>query len=291
MTIELDDQVCLLPPTRAAWLPAGLPHRVLMRGVVAYRSLYFQPEHGLPTEMAVLAVNPLLREIIERMAIWPWDKPAAEQHCTLALLQEELAQAPRESWQLPLPSDSRLAGWLQEVKRGDTLPDRLNRLAERVGASDKTIGRIFMRETGMSYQAWRQQWRLLRALELLAEAEPISRVAATLEFASDSAFISFFRQHTGQTRCAISTLGVSRIGRARLHHQGLQRQRRGCGSPPPPPHGRPAAAGPLSPAPAWRCQFGSGVLVGHHVQAQAAGNQGCDQDFHLVCSGVVEMTR
>ena len=35
MTIELDDQVCLLPPTRAAWLPAGLPHRVLMRGVVA----------------------------------------------------------------------------------------------------------------------------------------------------------------------------------------------------------------------------------------------------------------
>lgn len=199
MTIELDDQVCLLPPTRAAWLPAGLPHRVLMRGVVAYRSLYFQPEPALPNEMAVLAVNPLLREIIERMALWPWDKPAAEQHCTLALLQEELAQAPRESWQLPLPSDGRLTGWLQEIKRCDTLPDRLNRLAERVGASDKTIGRIFMRETGMSYQAWRQQWRLLRAMELLAEAEPISRVAAALEFASDSAFIAFFRQHTGQT--------------------------------------------------------------------------------------------
>jgi hypothetical protein len=29
--------------------------------------------------MAVLAVNPLLREIIERMALWPWDKPEAEQ--------------------------------------------------------------------------------------------------------------------------------------------------------------------------------------------------------------------
>lgn len=199
MTIELDDQVCLLPPTRAAWLPAGLPHRVLMRGVVAYRSLYFQPEPALPNEMAMLAVNPLLREIIERMALWPWDKPEAEQTCTLALLKEELAQAPRESWQLPLPSDGRLTGWLQEIKRGDTLPDRLNRLAERVGASDKTIGRIFMRETGMSYQAWRQQWRLLRAMELLAEVEPISRVAAALEFASDSAFIAFFRQHTGQT--------------------------------------------------------------------------------------------
>jgi len=56
-----------------------------------------------------------------------------------------------------------------------------------------------MRETGMNYQAWRQQWRLLRAMELLAEGESISRIAASLEFSSDSAFISFFKQHTGQT--------------------------------------------------------------------------------------------
>ncbi|CAJ1847361.1 hypothetical protein LAJPDJIK_02586 [Aeromonas salmonicida] len=40
MSIELANRVCLLPPSRAAWLPAGTPHRVLMRGVVAYRSLY-----------------------------------------------------------------------------------------------------------------------------------------------------------------------------------------------------------------------------------------------------------
>jgi len=38
-------------------------------------------------------------------------------------------------------------------------------------------------------------------------------------------------------------------------------------------------------------QLGSRVLGGHGIQAQAAGNQGSDQDLHLVCSGVVEMTR
>ena len=199
MTMELADRVCLLPPTRASWLPAGTPHRVLMRGVAAYRSIYFTPHPELPTTMAVLAVNPLLQALIERMALWPWDQPQEEQQRTLALFMEELGQAPRESWQLPLPSDPRLAPWLQEIKRGGTLPPRLNRLAEEVGASDKTIGRIFMRETGMNYQAWRQQWRLLRAMELLAESEPISRIAASLEFSSDSAFISFFKQHSGQT--------------------------------------------------------------------------------------------
>ena len=199
MSIEMANQLCLLPPSRAAWLPAGTPHRVLMRGVVAYRSLYFTPQPALPVSVQVIAVNPLLREIIERMAFWSWDKPEEEQCRMLALFMEELAQAPRESWQLPLPTDPRLTAWLQEITQGDTLPDRLNRLAERVGASDKTIGRIFMRDTGMSYQAWRQQWRLLRAMELLAEAVPNSRVAAALEFSSDSAFISFFKQHMGQT--------------------------------------------------------------------------------------------
>ncbi|WP_429082830.1 AraC family transcriptional regulator [Aeromonas bivalvium] len=199
MTIELGNRVCLLSPSRAAWLPAGTPHRVLMRGVVAYRSLYFMPTPTQPEGMQVIAVNSLLREIIERMALWPWDKPQAEQRRMLALFEEELAHAPQESWQLPLPTDTRLGVWLQELKRGEALPDRLNRLAERVGASDKTIGRIFMKETGMGYQAWRQQWRLLRAMELLAEEEPISRVASALAFSSDSAFIAFFKQHTGQT--------------------------------------------------------------------------------------------
>ncbi len=72
MTIELGNQVYLLPPSRAAWLPAGVPHQVLMRGVVAYRSLYFAPQPELPASVQVVAVNPLLREIIERMAHDHW---------------------------------------------------------------------------------------------------------------------------------------------------------------------------------------------------------------------------
>lgn len=51
----------------------------------------------------------------------------------------------------------------------------------------------------MNYQNWRQQWRLLRAMEMLAEGRQISEVAQQLEFISDSAFIVFFRQHTGTT--------------------------------------------------------------------------------------------
>nr|WP_245152971.1 AraC family transcriptional regulator [Stappia taiwanensis] len=107
---------------------------------------------------------------------------------------DEIRRAPRVPTLLPLPSDPRLA-------RLDTasLPPSLGQLASDVGAGEKTIGRIFRRETGMSYQEWRQQWRLLKAYELLSAGTSISCVSQELGFAGDSAFISFFKHAAGVT--------------------------------------------------------------------------------------------
>jgi AraC-like DNA-binding protein len=51
----------------------------------------------------------------------------------------------------------------------------------------------------MSYQAWRQLWRLLRAVDLLVAGQSVTAVAFDLGFSSDSAFIAYFRQMTGET--------------------------------------------------------------------------------------------
>jgi len=75
-------------------------------------------------------------------------------------------------------------------------------LEQQIGASSRTIGRILRRDTGMSYQQWRQQWRLLRAVELLSTQRSISYTAYELGFASDSAFIAFFKKMTGTTPAA-----------------------------------------------------------------------------------------
>ncbi|UTH74558.1 helix-turn-helix domain-containing protein [Chromobacterium sp. IIBBL 290-4] len=199
MTIALEGARCLLPPSRAAWIPGGVSHRALMRGQVAYRSLYFEaPLAGMGASVQVLEVNPLLREVIERMAAWPWDFPAARQQALLQVFAEELNAAKRESWQLAMPRDRRLANWLAELGEGKA-PPRLNQLADGTGACERTISRIFLRDTGMSYQAWRQQWRLLKAMEQLADGEEPGRVAQALDFSSDSAFIAFFSRHVGQT--------------------------------------------------------------------------------------------
>ena len=72
-------------------------------------------------------------------------------------------------------------------------------LAESVALSPKTVTRIFKADTGMPYQDWRQQWRKLKAIELLCRKLQVSDVAYWLEFSSDSAFIAFFKKHVGQT--------------------------------------------------------------------------------------------
>ncbi|MBT1877117.1 AraC family transcriptional regulator [Enterobacter hormaechei subsp. xiangfangensis] len=86
---------------------------------------------------------------------------------------------------------------------------RRGQLSQQIGASERTISRVFIRDTGMNYQNWRQQWRLLKAMEMLCDGWQLSYVAQQLEFVSDSAFITFFRQHTGTTPARYSLKNIA----------------------------------------------------------------------------------
>lgn len=201
MNITLNGMRCVLPPTRAAWIPAGTLHCAEMYQVVEYRSLYFDPKLTTHIEdrVKIIEVNPLLRALIERMAFWPWNKPGDSMQLTHALFFEELRYASETCLFLPLPSDRRLTAWLNALHRDQQNAPSLKMLSEQIGASSKTISRLFIRETGMPYQDWRQQWRLLKAIELLSANLQVNDVAYRLEFSSDSAFIAFFKQQTGHT--------------------------------------------------------------------------------------------
>lgn len=198
--ITLAQQFCLLPPSRAAWIPAGVSHRAVMQQSVDYRSIYFAPVLcvGLPQQVCVIEVSPLLHAVLEPMAAAGFDTEWHQGKFAhlLGLCLEEIREAARQPMLLPLPQDRRLAPLLANL---DQLPPTLQVLEQQVGASGRTIGRLFQRETGLSYQQWRQQWRLLRAIELLATGRNIGYCAFELQFASDSAFIAFFKNMTGRT--------------------------------------------------------------------------------------------
>jgi AraC-like DNA-binding protein len=198
--VTVGGNLCLLPPSRAVWIPPRIPHRAVMRRVVDYRSIWFDQEltSQLPSTVCVIEIGPLLGELLEPMALAGFDQDWNHNRFDhlIGLSIHEIREAPRQPMLLPMPTDRRLASLTAQP---EVLPPELNELASHAGATGKTIGRIFQRETGMSYQQWRQQWRVLRGVELIVLGHPVSYAALELGFSSDSAFITFFKQMLGCT--------------------------------------------------------------------------------------------
>ena len=210
--ITLANQVCLLPPSRAAWIPPATAHRAVMKEVVDYRSLYFSAElsKGLGADVCVLSVSPLLEAVLEPMAQASFDQDWSQGRYMhlLGLCVDEMQRASRQPTLLPLPHDRRLRVLMDQPEQ---LPPELHVLEREVGASARTISRIFSRETGMSYQQWRQQWRLMRAIELLAIGKSYGYTTTMLGFQSESAFVAFFRGMVGCTPKAFLAAGFMAV--------------------------------------------------------------------------------
>jgi AraC-like DNA-binding protein len=117
----------------------------------------------------------------------------------MALLLEELRHADTAPLRVPMPTDRRLLGLCRALLADPDADGTLEMWAERVNASSRTLSRLFRRQTGMSFGAWRQQMRLVEALSRLALGHSVAAVARELGYASPSAFTAMFRRTLGAT--------------------------------------------------------------------------------------------
>ena len=192
----------VVPPDRGLWVPAGVEHEILMRGRVEMRTLYVAPDAlpDMPDRCAVVAVGPLLHALILRaVAAPPVYEEAGPDGRIFGVILDELRLLPTIPLHLPSGRDRRLLRVTTALERnpGDERP--LEAWAKEAGASPRTLARLFLRETGMTFGAWRQQARLLRALIGLAEGQPVTALALDLGYASPSAFIQAFKRAFGTT--------------------------------------------------------------------------------------------
>ncbi|WP_232344585.1 AraC family transcriptional regulator [Actinoplanes awajinensis] len=186
----------VVPPNRAVWLPAGVPHAHQANGPTEMRSLIF--EVAVRNEPTVLVVGPLLREVIRTLSEDP-DLTAEHRHHLEQVALHQLRRAEALPLLLPAPADPRLVQ-LCDLLATDPADERsLRELGRQVGASERTLSRLFRAETGFTFPQWRAQLRLHHALHLLAAGRPVTRVAVDCGFRSPSAFIEAFRTVFGST--------------------------------------------------------------------------------------------
>lgn len=202
MRVTTDDGAWIVPPERAVWLPAGFAHEVFCIGPVAIRSLYFRPDAAahLPETCRVIVVPPLLREVIVAIVAGRQDYADGDPEGRLvAVLLDLIAGAMPAPLHLPLPSDRRLKPMTDQLVADPGDPRTLGQWAGICGASERTLARLFVSETGMSFNRWRQQARLQAALGLLAQGKAVTTAALEVGYDSPSAFIAMFRRLLGET--------------------------------------------------------------------------------------------
>ena len=189
----------VLPPTRALWIPAGVGHSVTAAGRTRMHTTYIDPA-SCPiswSEPTAVDASGLVGEIISYLS--DWQLPDLARRHGQTVLWDVLAPIAVRTVAALRPVDPRSRQIADALLHDPTDERTLARWGREVGASTRTLARLFHAETGMGFSRWRTTVRLSAALPLLAAGEPVANVSRKVGYTTASAFVAAFRRELGTT--------------------------------------------------------------------------------------------
>ncbi|MBK5395920.1 helix-turn-helix transcriptional regulator [Pseudomonas sp. TH39(2020)] len=202
MKVKTEHGLWLVPPNKALWIPPGIVHDQLMMTSVKMRTIYVAPEKSevMGSTCRLLEVSALLRELIVEFILEPieYDLSGKGMHLA-ALILLQMAEAATVPLAIPWPSDRRLLVVCSAILAHPDQPRTIEYWADEVGASSRTLIRLFVKETKLTFRQWVQQVHLAEALDRLERGEALGSVAHSLGYASPSAFTALFKKIMGES--------------------------------------------------------------------------------------------
>src|SRR5688500_13346506 len=140
-----------MAPGNGVWIAAGTPHRTIGAGpyTCGWALIDVEACPDLWNRTAPLAVQPLLRHLLTHLGTERASTTRREAEAlALDLLGSQLSSSVIE---LTMPVDVRCRGIVEAVLDDPAHPWELADWATEVGASTRTLSRLFVAETGMSF--------------------------------------------------------------------------------------------------------------------------------------------
>jgi len=200
LSVHTERGTSIVPADRAAWIPAGFMHYHRAHGETDMRIVFLPPSLArfVPGHPAVFRASGLARELLLALTS-PRDDDSPASARLRRVLVDELHEAPEQPLQLPEPRDDRLQAIARTLYENPADNTPLAELGQAIGASARTLSRLFHDELGMTFYEWRTQLRVFHALVLLADGHDTTNVAHACGWANPSHFIAAFHKLVGTT--------------------------------------------------------------------------------------------
>lgn len=200
MEVMVARRLWLVPPQFAIWVPAHTMHRIRISAPVSMRTLYLRTSLASRQHesCAVLFVSPLLRELIlEAVRLGSLHSGDGEHRPLRQLLLERIRTASLVHTTIALPSDPRALSVAVAAMAANGRELSFRELCAAANASVRTVQRAFQRDVGLSFENWRRQARLIKAIELLASGQSVKEAGYAVGYRGTSAFVQMFRESIG----------------------------------------------------------------------------------------------
>jgi AraC-like DNA-binding protein len=201
VTCRAQSGVWIVPPNCGVWIPGGVPHSNQVTSNARLTYLFVEPGAAmLPAECCTLSVSPMLRGMILRVAdLSESDARDAHVDRLVRVMLDELALMPRERLELPVSDHPKIALIAAALLADPSDRRSLGQWAEHVAVSERSLKRLMVQQTGLSFGRWRRQLHLVIALRELAGGATVQQVAGDLGYESTTAFIVMFKKALGTT--------------------------------------------------------------------------------------------
>jgi AraC-like DNA-binding protein len=204
LSVHTERGTSIVPANRVAWIPAGFTHYHRAHGHTDMRIEFLPPSLArlVPDHPAVFLASDLARELLRTLTgprNLTRDHDRAARARLRRVLVDELREAHEQPLQLPEPRDDRLQAITRMLSKQPADNTPLAELGRTIGASARTLSRLFHNELGMTFYEWRTQLRVYHALVLLADGHDTTHVAHACGWSNPSSFIAAFTNLVGTT--------------------------------------------------------------------------------------------
>lgn len=207
LAVHTERGTSIVPANRVAWTPAEFTHHHRAHGDTDMRIVFLAPSLArlMPDRPAVFLASGLAREVLLALTgprNYDGDAPAYSPSARARLLRvlvDELSEAHEQPLHLPEPQDDRLQAIARLLHDRPADNATLAELGKTIGASTRTLSRLFRNELGMTFYEWRTQLRVYHALVLLADGHDTLHTAHACGWANPSSFIAAFTNIIGTT--------------------------------------------------------------------------------------------